>query len=163
MKRPDHTIAAFASARARLGTGRLVVIGDGRMAESLQDSAPDGVVFAGHVAEATKRHLMSRAHALVATSVREGWGLVVSEAAALGTPTIAYDVPGLRDSVRAARGVLVDEDPDALAEAITYWAPRMRARPPEPIPHGGARDWDTVADAVLDVLGQVGGTGRAAA
>ncbi|MDY7102478.1 MAG: glycosyltransferase family 4 protein [Actinomycetota bacterium] len=160
MKRPDHAIAAFAAARARLGGGRLVVIGDGRSGPSLRASAPEGVVFTGRVDEAAKRRLMARSHALLATSVREGWGLVVSEAAALGTPTIAYDVAGLRDSTRAGRGVLVVEDPDALAEAITYWAPRMRARPPDPIPHGGAENWDTVAAAVLDILSRAAGAER---
>ena len=36
---------------------------------------------------------------LVNTSEKEGWGLTVMEASACGTPTIASDVPGLRDSV----------------------------------------------------------------
>ncbi len=34
------------------------------------------------------------------TSHGEGWGLCVLEAAALGVPTVAYDVDGLRDAVR---------------------------------------------------------------
>jgi glycosyltransferase involved in cell wall biosynthesis len=43
--------------------------------------------------------------------VREGWGLVVSEANAMGTPAVAYDVPGLRDSViDNVTGVLVSRD-----------------------------------------------------
>ena len=32
--------------------------------------------------------------------MREGWGLVVTQANAMGTPAIGYDVPGLRDSTR---------------------------------------------------------------
>ena len=42
---------------------------------------------------------MSRAHVLLVPGVREGWGLVVTEANAMGTPAMAYDVPGLQDSV----------------------------------------------------------------
>lgn len=37
--------------------------------------------------------------AAAAPSAVEGWGLVVTEAAARETPAIAFDVPGLRDSI----------------------------------------------------------------
>jgi glycosyltransferase involved in cell wall biosynthesis len=43
---------------------------------------------------------MVAARALLMASAREGWGLVVTECNACGTPAIVYDVPGLRDSVR---------------------------------------------------------------
>ena len=36
----------------------------------------------------------------MAPSLAEGWGLTVLEANSVGTPAVAYDVPGLRDSVR---------------------------------------------------------------
>jgi len=42
---------------------------------------------------------MQKAHLLCVTSVKEGWGLVVTEANSQGTPAIVYDVDGLRDSV----------------------------------------------------------------
>lgn len=160
MKRPGDAIAAFIGARAALGDGAtLEIIGTGPLEPSLRATAPAGVVFLGRLSERQKYERLARAHALLVTSVREGWGLVVSEAAAVGTPAIAYDVAGLRDSVRAARGVLVSEDPAALTEAIEYWVPRFRARPPQALPHGGAHDWDTVAAAVLDALGRrVAGT-----
>jgi glycosyltransferase involved in cell wall biosynthesis len=41
-------------------------------------------------------------------SVREGWGVSVIEANAMGTPAIGYAVPGLRDSiVEGVTGALV--------------------------------------------------------
>ncbi len=46
---------------------------------------------------------MSRAHIILVPAVREGLGLVVTEANALGTPAVGYDVPGLRDSIRHAK------------------------------------------------------------
>jgi len=53
------------------------------------------------------------------TSVREGWGLVVTEANACGTPAIVYDVPGLRDAVIHERtGLVVAPEPGCLAEAM---------------------------------------------
>jgi glycosyltransferase involved in cell wall biosynthesis len=53
----------------------------------------------GRVNEQAKRDLLSQAWLTVAPSLAEGWGLTILEANALGTPAVAYDVPGLRDSV----------------------------------------------------------------
>jgi glycosyltransferase involved in cell wall biosynthesis len=62
---------------------------------------------------------MAQAHALLLTSVREGWGLVVTEANACGTPAIVYDVPGLRDSVRhELTGLIVAPQPLSLFQAM---------------------------------------------
>jgi glycosyltransferase involved in cell wall biosynthesis len=95
---------------------------------------------------------MSRAHALLVTSVREGWGLVVDEAAACGTPAIAYDVAGLRDSVPAAGGVLVPPNPEALAsQALTRLAAGTGSVPRRGW-RGGARPWDEVAAASLEQI-----------
>ena len=153
MKRPGDAVEAFRLARAGLGPGaRLQLVGTGPLLRELRVTAPEGVEVLGWLSEAEKFAVLASAHALVATSVREGWGLVVSEAAAVGTPTVAYDVPGLRDSVRAGGGVLVADNPAALADGLLRWVPQFRARPPAPLPHGGAEDWDTVAEAVLGVL-----------
>jgi glycosyltransferase involved in cell wall biosynthesis len=43
---------------------------------------------------------LRRAWANVFPSPKEGWGITVVEAAACGTPSLASDSPGLRDSVR---------------------------------------------------------------
>jgi glycosyltransferase involved in cell wall biosynthesis len=64
---------------------------------------------------------LARAWVLVNPSVREGFGLNVLEANALGTPCVAYDVAGLRDSIIDGRtGLLVKENGDVtkLAEAM---------------------------------------------
>ena len=54
---------------------------------------------------------------LVNPSMMEGWGIVAIEANACGTPVIASDVPGLRDSVKNPHsGFLVPYgDVDAFA------------------------------------------------
>ncbi len=56
------------------------------------------VIFYGFVSEERKLELMSRAQALVFPSLREGWGLTVTEAAAVGTPSIVSNSPGLVDA-----------------------------------------------------------------
>ena len=62
---------------------------------------------------------MQEAWVLVFPSSREGFGLVVVEANACGTPTIATNVPGLQETVRDGEtGSLVARNVDALAESI---------------------------------------------
>jgi len=57
------------------------------------------IVFHGFVSEEKKLELMSRSHAIIYPSDREGWGLTVTEAAAVGTPSIVYNSAGLIDAV----------------------------------------------------------------
>lgn len=78
------------------------------------------VEFRLNISQFNKKHILAKAKALVYTSIREGWGQTVLEAAACKTPAIAYNVPGLRDSVKHMEtGVLVDQgDIRQLAEAI---------------------------------------------
>lgn len=147
-KRPDHVLEAFALLRERVPNARLDMVGDGPLRRKLEARNVAGVTFHGRVDADTKFALMERAHALALTSVREGWGLVVDEAAAVGTRTIAYDRPGLRDSVPAAGGELVAPLPSAMADGLARVLPvwRHEARGGW---KGGATDWDTVAKEVL--------------
>ncbi|HET8671176.1 MAG TPA: glycosyltransferase family 4 protein, partial [Candidatus Saccharimonadales bacterium] len=66
-----------------------------------------------------KQELMQKAHVVTMTSVKEGWGLIVTEAASQGTPTVVYDVDGLRDSVKNREtGYICEPNPKALAESV---------------------------------------------
>lgn len=78
------------------------------------------VKFWGFVSEKKKFDLLQRSLLVINPSVREGWGLTVIEAAFVGTPTIGYKVPGLKDAiVHMETGVLVAKNsPDYLAQAV---------------------------------------------
>lgn len=77
------------------------------------------VKFWGYVSEKEKYRLLAKAHLMVNPSIREGWGLVVIEAASVGTPTVGYDVPGLRDSIQDNKtGILSNSNPYDCSEAI---------------------------------------------
>lgn len=83
---------------------KLVVAGGGPLLPKLPawlkaHGLLDRVEIAGFVSPEKKHELMAGAVALLQTSYKEGWGLTVVEAAQLDTPSIASDVPGLRDSV----------------------------------------------------------------
>lgn len=58
------------------------------------------IITWGYVSEEEKLKLISRATALVFPSIREGWGIPITEAGNVGTPSIVYDSPGIRDAVK---------------------------------------------------------------
>lgn len=99
------------------------VVGRGPEHERLAERAarPDvagRVHLHGFLPEAEKNAVLSGARLNVTASEFEGWGLTVIEAAALGVPTVAYDVAGLRDSVRhGVTGWLV-RDGERLADVV---------------------------------------------
>lgn len=78
------------------------------------------VRFLGFISAEEKRDLLRRAWASVFASPKEGWGLTNLEAAACGTPVIASDSAGLRESlIDGQTGVLVPHgDTMALAGAM---------------------------------------------
>ncbi|OGH19947.1 MAG: hypothetical protein A3D74_00730 [Candidatus Levybacteria bacterium RIFCSPHIGHO2_02_FULL_37_13] len=78
------------------------------------------VIFFDYVSEKKKFDLLKKAWILIHPSVKEGWGLTVVEAASQGTPTVAYNTSGLRDSiVHNKTGILVDDrKPESLANSI---------------------------------------------
>ncbi|MFN2566886.1 MAG: glycosyltransferase family 4 protein [Gemmatimonadaceae bacterium] len=89
-----------------------------RLASSLD--LHDRVRFLGRVPEAEKLALLRRAWGLVLASPKEGWGITNLEAAASGTPVVASDSPGIRESVRNGEtGFLVAHgDVAAMAGAM---------------------------------------------
>jgi glycosyltransferase involved in cell wall biosynthesis len=78
----------------------------------------DLIRLRGFVEEQAKQAMVAGSLLHLNTSQGEGWGLCVLEAAALGVPTVAYDVEGLRDAVRDGEtGWLVRED-EQLADVV---------------------------------------------
>lgn len=151
-KRPFDVMEAVSIARQSIPDLKLWMIGGGPLLDEVRRRAPEGVEVFGRVDETTKHELMARAHGHLATSVREGWGLVVSEAAAVGTPTLSYDVPGLCDSTRAANGHLCASDSRSMAAGLVDLMPTWQTMPTAPLRHGGAHSWDHVAETVLDTV-----------
>jgi glycosyltransferase involved in cell wall biosynthesis len=119
--------------------------------------AGDGVRFFGGLGDVERRGLVRRAWVLVHPGVREGWGLNVVEANALGVPCVAYDVAGLRDSVRGGvTGLLVPSgDVDALGEALVGVLEdeelRMRLSR-NALEYARGFSWDKTAEKFMKVL-----------
>ncbi len=110
---------------------RLVVAGRGDDAARLEAIAAELgiealVEFRGYVSEAEKVSLLRRAWANVYPSPKEGWGITNIEAAACGTPSLASDAPGLRESVVDGEtgGLVPYGDVDAWTRAIAELSSR---------------------------------------
>lgn len=158
-KRIEHSVRAAALMRQRGWAGELIVAGGGeeRYVRSLRDLATQldvPVRFLGRVSDEHRSDLLRTASALWMTSVREGWGLVVTEAARHGTPSVVYRVPGLVDAVNDGEtGYVVDPTPEALAagtlrlfeSGYEQFCERAKARSEE-------LSWDKTADAFESAL-----------
>jgi glycosyltransferase involved in cell wall biosynthesis len=121
----EVAIRALALARGERSDVSLDIAGTGddaaRLQVLVQKLGLAAVVrFHGYVDEAHKQRLFRAAWANLFPSPKEGWGLTVMEAAACGTPSLASNSPGLRDSVQDGRtGYLVPHgNPTALARRM---------------------------------------------
>ncbi len=124
-KRIEHAIRSLTVLRQRGMDAELTIVGSG-ISEALlieltrQLGLTASVRFTGSLPESAKDTLLQQSHLLLHTSLREGWGLNVIEANALGTPAVVYPVAGLTEStLHEATGVVAAaETPEALADGI---------------------------------------------
>jgi len=127
MKRTNHIIKAFEIAKNDINDLQLLVAGavEGRYGKKVlktieKSKYKDSIKYLGKVSKEKKIELMQKAHLLCVTSVKEGWGLIVTEANSQGTPAVVYNVDGLRDAVKNNQtGIICDENSsNNLAEKI---------------------------------------------
>lgn len=103
-KSTDLLLKALPLIMKKVSDVRLVIVGEGDYKSELQNltrnlGLENRVIFTGFVDEKTKVEWFHRAWVSVYPSIKEGWGLTNIEANACGTPAIASNVPGLRESV----------------------------------------------------------------
>jgi glycosyltransferase involved in cell wall biosynthesis len=166
-KRVDLVLEALAHLRSGGTAAELLIAGQGDHRGALEArvvklGVREGVRFLGYVSEEQKRELLRRAWVHVLTSPKEGWGISNLEAAACGTPTVASDSPGLRDSVvHGKTGYLVPHgDVAALASRIEDLIRDPLSR--EEMGRAARRfaegfSWDSSARSVLRVLQEAAG------
>jgi glycosyltransferase involved in cell wall biosynthesis len=156
-KRPDHAIKAYKIIKNKIPNAELWIIGNGYFDQKLKEIAVEGVKFLDLVSDDERRKLLKKAWVLVNPSVREGFGLNVIEANALGVPCVAYDVAGLRDAVVNNETGLLTRSGDvrALSEDILQILTNenLRVRMSEKaLTYSRGFSWDKVADEFLNVI-----------
>lgn len=155
----EFALRALAQARGHRGDITLDICGQGDDRPRLERLAAElglgpAVRFLGFVSEEEKRRLLRRAWAVVFPSPKEGWGITNVEAAACGTPAIASNSDGLRESVRdGVTGYLVPHgDVAALADrmlALANDAARVAQLGRAAREFAESLSWDAAARATL--------------
>lgn len=144
MKRTLDAVKAFEIARDKNSTLSLTLAGDISSVYAVkvltyikQSRHCSAIDVLGRVSTEDKTVLMRNTDVILVTSIKEGWGLIVTEANSQGTPAITYDTDGLRDSVKnnitgylsksgdyEAMGKLINK---LISDSTTYTSMRTKA------------------------------------
>lgn len=121
----DNLLYAMQDVISTIPSAKLTIIGTGDYLPNLialtkRLNLENNINFTGFISEQEKKRILQTAWVVVNTSLKEGWGITNIEANACGTPVIASDSPGLRDSVVDGKtGFLVKHgDQKTLAKRI---------------------------------------------
>jgi len=168
-KRPEHVLRAFEQVKRRVPDAKLWMVGpisrsyQDRLQNIVQESRLKDVSFYNFVEEKKKQELLQKAHLIISTSVREGWGLTITEANALGTPAVVYNVAGLRDSTKNNKTGLIckKNTPQVLAKNIIRLLQdeSLYQRLQEGAYRWGKKfNWDKSAQEALKIVAEVSKT-----
>ncbi len=125
MKRVEDILTALKDIVHVLPKSQLWIVGEGDraytswlVARAKSLGIYRHVTWYGRVSEKKKLALLRSSHVLLHASVKEGWGLVVLEAASQWTPSVVYRIPGLVDTVKDGKtGIVVSSNtPSDLAK-----------------------------------------------
>jgi CDP-glycerol glycerophosphotransferase len=147
-KNHERLLAAFALVHADRPDTRLLIVGDGWLRPTLEQTAraleiADAVVFAGAVPNPYP--FMARADCVVVSSDHEGQPMVILEAAVLGQPIVATRFESATDALPGEHLRLVDRTPRALAVG-------MRAFLADEVPHAALDARSYNAEALQEFL-----------
>lgn len=161
----DDCVRAFELIESEIPKAKLWIVGRGAQRERLEALAHGlNVEFFGYVDEARKAELMHRAHALLVPGIREGWGMVITEANACGTPAIAYDIVGYRDAIRDGEtGILTEPTPEAMAGAairLSRDADMQRRFSENALSWSARFSWDRTAASFFQEIEHVANSGK---
>jgi len=160
-KRVEHAFEVVARLQPRWPGLRLSVVGEGWWEQELRAAAEklgvaELVDFKGFLDEQAKHEELARAWVHLCPSVKEGWGLVVSEAGSHGVPTVGYRAAGgLRESILDGRTGLLVDDLDELTAAVDRLLTddRLRTRMgTEAVRHAASYNWPASVTAFAGVL-----------
>jgi glycosyltransferase involved in cell wall biosynthesis len=160
VKRFDLLIDQFVEVHRQLPSARFVIVGEGYLRSDLEAhiaaaGASQWISLPGRVSDEELRSLYRSAWLVTSHSLREGWGMSITEAAACGTPSVVVDIAGHRDAVRnELSGVLVGEKEPLSREIVAVISDPARL---ERLRHGALEfartlTWDAVALELFKLL-----------
>jgi glycosyltransferase involved in cell wall biosynthesis len=160
LKGIDILIRAIAKLKPELPNIKLHLVGRGNdkyfASLAKKEGVEEQVIFHSWVTQSKAASYYKSADICVFPSRHEGFGIVILEAMASGTPVIASDIPSFREILSdGVDGRLFEkEDAEALAEAIIalYNNPKLRTQ----LSHHATQkvtqySWDKIADKYISL------------
>ena len=123
-KRPEESIYLLNNIIQKFKGLKLFIIGSGPEFENITQLSnkmglQDSIDFKGRLSNEDLSNIVASSWLNIHASVTEGWGYSILEASSSGTPTVAYAVPGVVDTIENnLNGITVkDGDRNALADS----------------------------------------------
>lgn len=159
-KQLPRLIRIMARVRERVPEAQLLIAGAGEAILEAEHEVKkleleECVRFLWQVSDEEKVELYRRAWINATASSIEGWGLTVIEANACGTPAVAFDVPGLNESiVDEETGMIARDDEEFVEHLVRVLTDAgLRARLAErAVEWSNKFSWDITAGRTLEIL-----------
>ena len=124
-KRPEYAITVYENLYNKVDNLKLIFVGNGPLLNDIKDKIKNkhyNIYFTGRVDNDNLAKIIRESCVNLHFSVTEGWGLSIMESSASGTPTVAFSVPGVVDTItNNYNGFLVnsiDEFTDKILDII---------------------------------------------
>ncbi len=160
VKRYDWVIKAVDRVRSKIGDVQLVIAGEGVAAEELRTLVSDlgassWCKLVGKISDEDLVHYYRKAWVVISASMREGWGMTLTEAGACGTLSLASRIAGHEDAVIDGQtGYLfdtLDQLTDLLQHVLTdeKLARRLSIGA---LKHAAKLTWDAAATSAFQIV-----------
>ena len=123
-KKVFDSVKAFKKIKQETQNAKMWIVGDGdkryisKMKDYIHKNNIEDITFFGYVSNEKKIELLSKAWVMCFPGLREGWGQTIIEANVCGTPVVAFDVPGLRNSIKNGKTGFLAESEEDLKEKL---------------------------------------------
>jgi glycosyltransferase involved in cell wall biosynthesis len=159
-KRLDELVRVLVAAKQQVPDLDAVIVGDGPERDRVHAlvrelGAEEWLRLPGRLDDDDVVGWYQRAWVVVSASLREGFGLTLTEAGACGTPGVATRIPGHVDAVDDGVSGLLADDFDELAAALVTVLrdPELRDKLAQgALDHAQQFSWEAATAAVLDAL-----------
>jgi len=160
VKRFDLLVDALVAVKDRHPELEAVIVGEGYSRDALEAQvhaarAEDWLRLPGRIGDEELIDAYRRAWVVASSSLREGWGMTITEAAACGTPAVATRIAGHSDAVEdGVTGELVDSREELVGALDRLLAdPDRRERMATAARSRAERfTWEATAYGTLEVL-----------
>jgi glycosyltransferase involved in cell wall biosynthesis len=160
VKRFELLMDSLAKVKAEHPDLRAVIVGEGYERPMLEArrhelGADSWIEMPGKLSDEELRDIYAKAWVLTSTSLREGWGMTITEAGASGTPAVATRIAGHTDAIDDGNSGILVEDPLAIAGVVSdlIGSPEILRRLSEGARANSARfKWEQTAAGTLRAL-----------